>query len=71
MTSVQAKRRELIGGIAVLCGVEALSAQQRAVGANSFCVNVCLHANADANEPMGRVAPNEFAKPMTVSREQG
>jgi hypothetical protein len=29
------------------------------------------NANADANEPMGQVAPEEFAGPMTVSREQG
>jgi hypothetical protein len=60
MTSVQAKWRELIGTIAVLCGVEALSAQQRAVGANSFCVNICFNANAGANEPMGQVASNNL-----------
>jgi hypothetical protein len=66
MTSVQARRRELSGGIAVLCGVEALSAQQRAVGAISFCVKIIR-----AMRPMGQVVPYEFAEPMTVSREQG
>jgi hypothetical protein len=66
MTSVQAKRRELVGGIAVLCGVEALSARQRAVGAISLCAGLIR-----AMRPMGQVVPNEFAKPMTVSREQG
>src|SRR5471032_1098647 len=40
MTSVQARQRELIGTIAVLCGVEALSARQRAVGAISLCAGL-------------------------------
>jgi hypothetical protein len=66
MTSVQARRRELPGTIAVLCGVEALSAQQRAVGAISLCARLIR-----AMRPMGQVVPNEFAEPMTVSREQG
>jgi hypothetical protein len=52
--------------IAVLCGVEALSAQQRAVGAISLCAGLIR-----AMRPVGQVVPNEFAKPMTVSREQG
>jgi hypothetical protein len=66
MTSVQARRREPVGGIAVLCGVEALSARQRAVGAISLCAGFFR-----ARRPMGQVVPNEFAKPVPVSREQG
>jgi hypothetical protein len=52
--------------IAVLCGVEALSAQQRAVGAISLCAD-----SIRVMRPMGPVVSNDFAEPMTVSREQG
>ena len=47
---------KLINTIAVLCGVEELSAQQCAVGAISFCVNL-------------RETATKFAEPITVSRE--
>jgi len=49
--------------VAVLCGVEALSAQQWVVGAISFCVDVLRKA---AN---GAASPRRFAEPIRASRE--
>jgi len=45
--------------IAVLCGVEALSAQQWAVGAISLCAMLFA-----ASDRMGPVVLNEFAEPF-------
>jgi hypothetical protein len=51
---------------AVLCGVEALSAQQWAVGAISFCVNVFFAQSG----PNGTASSEKnLRKPFKVSRE--